>query len=94
MATLQQLIDQEKPIGKLGNYVYYWWRGQYKRRVYFLPVQPATPPQKIIWTKFKINVKRWQKSTQTVKDEYNLRAKDLPLSGFNLFMREKLLGPP
>lgn len=84
------LKEVNKPVGKLGNVVYYFWKNEYRSRAYIKPIQPGTPAQLARWNKFASGVTTWQSFTGIVKNVYNTRAKPLKMSGFNLFMREHM----
>ena len=76
--------------GKIATRVYYYWRGELRSRVYFIPVQPGTGDQLTWWNFFKAGVQDWQALAAGEKEQYNNRAKSFKFSGFNLFMREWL----
>lgn len=77
-----------KPVGKLGNFVYYFWGEDYLKRAYVKPVQPWTALQLTRAQKFRNGVMAWQALTVPQKEAYNVRADPLKMSGFNLFMSE------
>jgi hypothetical protein len=63
---------------------------EYFSRAYVVPVQPGTGQQRARWNKFKGGVVKWQNFSQAIKDQYNIEAKPLKISGFNLCMREHM----
>lgn len=84
------IIELTKPIGKIGNKVYYEVNGKYVERPYYIPNQPGTPAQVTRWNLFKAGVQGWQALTPAQKTTYNDRAVRFQFSGFNLYMREYL----
>ena len=84
--TSSYIPEYNKPGGKLGNYVYYFDRGVYRRRLYVKPIQPGTPTQKHRWSQFRNYVKKWQGLKQSEKNEWNRKAEDFRMSGFNYYI--------
>lgn len=79
-----------KPIGKLGNRVYYYINGVYTSRAYVIPNQPASNPQRTWWREMRTAVRQWQMLSSGEKEALNRRAKPFRYSGFNLYVSEYL----
>lgn len=79
-----------KLVGKLGPRVYYYDNGIRKSRSYFIPVQPGTISQTLLWDKFRAGVLLWQSLTPVQKKLLNDIATDFNISGFNLYMSRHL----
>jgi len=85
-----KLNQFNRPVGKLGNWVYYFVGETYTRRAYVKPVQPETIDQKKWWQQFRKNVNFWQSLNPDQKALYEKKATDFKMSGFNYFMHERL----
>lgn len=82
-----KLLELAKPVGKLGNRVYYFWRGDYRSRAYVIPVQPGTASQKKTWLRMKKKMKDWRMLNPPVQLYWNELAKPLQMSGMNLYLK-------
>jgi hypothetical protein len=89
-------------LGKPGDSDPYNVLGIYRRRPgpkgvkivrmdFYDPGPPTHPGQITAQEKFAAGVLAWQGLTQSEKNVYNERVKDLEMYGFNLFLREWML---
>jgi len=60
------------------------------RKRFYWPTNPRTEAQQAHRAIFSNGVEAWQALSEGEKDEYRELAKEKPLSGFNLFLREFL----
>jgi hypothetical protein len=74
------LTSGEKETGELYNI----------RKRFYWPTNPRTEAQQAWRATFSSGVEAWQALSEGEKDEYRELAKEKPLSGFNLFLREFL----
>ena len=77
-----------KPVGKLGNRVFYFVGEDYRSRAYVIPVQPGTAMQRTWWTKFRRAVRKWNTLQPWAKEEWNAKAVNYQMSGFNKFVSD------
>lgn len=77
-------------VGHLGDYVYYYVKKEFRKRIFFIPVQPGSPEQLLVWEKFRQGVLAWQSLSEAEKENWNKKAYRYRFEGFNLFMRKKL----
>lgn len=88
--TFEKIPEYNKPLGKLGNYVYYWNNGTYCKRLYVKPVQPGTLNQRKWWRRFEKCVRQYQGLNPVQKAEYERKAKPWKMSGFNYYIHEQI----
>lgn len=72
--------------GRLGNIVLYNRYDREYARVFVKPVNPNTMEQKKIRRTFGDAVRSWQELSGEVKHKYNMKARRLPMSGYNLYI--------
>ena len=58
---------------------------------FYIPTNPQTELQQANRQKLAAGVLAWQELSEEQKNEYRTKAKNLPLTGFNLFIREYML---
>jgi hypothetical protein len=61
------------------------------REPYYITKNPRTESQQDNRLKFADAIAGWQGLTEEQQNQYNIRAKGKPLSGYNLFLREFML---
>ncbi len=74
--------------GRLGNIVFYMRRGTQCCRVYIKPANPDTQAQKENRGRFAIAVMSWQGLPEPEKKNYAEKARNLNMSGYNLYISE------
>jgi hypothetical protein len=72
--------------GRVGSLVFYMNRGQAYARSYVIPRNPDTPAQRKRRALFADAVRAWQTIPEIQKDLWNLKARRLVMSGYNLFI--------
>ena len=72
----------------MDDVVFYVMNGRQYTHKYVKPKNPRTERQMRYRRAFGEVVKRWKDLPQEKKDEYNLRAENLSMTGFNLFVSE------
>lgn len=78
--------------GRLGNIIHYNVCGFQYARSYTIPRNPRTEKQQKQRKALAEKVKLWQDLPYEEKKIYNRQAKRKPLSGYNIFMSNSLLG--
>ena len=61
------------------------------KMAFYTPFNPQTEAQQAWRAIFAAGVSAWQALTESAKNIYRTRAEYLPLTGFNLYLREHLL---
>ena len=72
--------------GRMGNIVYYQWRGRDCARCFVMPRNPDTAAQRVVRGSFRDAVHAWQAMSPMEREEWNRQARHKPLSGYNLFL--------
>ncbi|HNX58641.1 MAG TPA: hypothetical protein PKK43_06060 [Spirochaetota bacterium] len=77
--------------GRVDDLVFYAYGGKQYARRYVVPKNPDTVVQKKSRRRFAEAVAAWQDLTDSSKESWNRRCRNLSLSGYNLFISEYLL---
>ena len=72
--------------GRIGNAVFYCRQNTQYVRSYVVPKNPDTPLQREARGNFAGAVKSWQQMTLEERYAYVRKARDLGMSGYNLFI--------
>ncbi|MFB3895924.1 MAG: hypothetical protein ACE14V_06435 [bacterium] len=75
--------------GKFRQKVYATRNGKTHIRKLTIPFDPKTPKQQEHRAKFKLISESWIHQPLSVKEEYNLRAKGLQITGYALYLQEE-----
>lgn len=86
MARIRLSSYLQSVSGRLGNIVYYNTNGKEYARVYTIPGNPDTEGQRAVRRTFGDAVKSWQMLPEDKKQNYNMKARRLPISGYNLYI--------
>lgn len=76
--------------GRTGKTVFYHRYGKTCIRLHVIPRNPDTEDQRTVRRSFAQAVKSWQGITQEKRDKFNRRARNLNMSGYNLYISEYL----
>lgn len=82
--TLNPVIQSIR--GRIGNTVFYNYREKTCARLYVIPRNPNTESQKKVRRTFADAVKAWQSMDPDEKYKFNRKARNLCMSGYNLFI--------
>ena len=72
--------------GRMGNLVFYRRHNTQCLRTYVIPRNPDTSAQKIVRNNFAEAVKSWQSMTPDEKYKFTRKARNLQMSGYNLYI--------
>ncbi len=72
--------------GRVGSLVFYESRGNQYIRRYVIPRNPNTPAQHSQRALFASAVFRWQHISESAKERWKTKARNIPMSGYNLFI--------
>lgn len=81
--------------GQVGHqYIYYWVKGEQRRRAYVIPTDPLTPRQRSKRAFFRMGMKYWNALSDEEKYFYEIKAKKSgkPLISYNYFLSLWLRG--
>lgn len=95
-------MDIRKRLGSFGDpdpdniYGIYQMRTRFGHRInvkekFYVPTNPQTVPQQANRQDFADAVVAWQGLSDSQKQVYNKRARTRHMSGYNLFLRQKML---
>jgi hypothetical protein len=73
--------------GKMGDLVYYQWRGIQCARKHIIPPNPRTVRQQAGRLAFASLCRKWRGLSDIEKREWSLRAKGLNMTGYNAFIK-------
>ena len=83
-ATLNPMF--KSIAGRIGSLVFYHCNDRQYMRRYVIPRNPDTPAQKDVRTRFAEAVTRWQALEAYKKNQWNMRALRMRMSGYNLYI--------
>jgi hypothetical protein len=76
--------------GRMGNRVYYLRNEKQCSRAHVMPANPRTKRQQQGRTRFAGLVTRWRSLGPSLKENWSRRARNLNMSGYNLFISENM----
>lgn len=74
--------------GRTGKTVFYSRYGRTCVRMHVIPRNPDTEAQRIVRRTFAMAVKSWQVMTLEQRDKFNRKARNMNMSGYNLYISE------
>lgn len=76
--------------GRMGGQVYYMRNGRICARKHVIPANPQTRAQQGGRTRFASAVRRWRSLDHRGRETWNRRARQMNMSGYNLFISREM----
>jgi hypothetical protein len=76
--------------GRMGGLVYYMRNGRIRVRKHVIPANPRTRSQQGGRTRFATAVRRWRALDDCAREPWNRRARQMNMSGYNLFISREM----
>ncbi len=76
--------------GRMGGQVYYMRNGRICARKHVIPANPRTRAQQGGRTRFATAVRRWRALDDRARETWNRRARQMNMSGYNLFISREM----
>ena len=92
MATVKLNPVLASISGAIGGMVFYTRYGKTISREWIIPPNPNTPAQQANRSRFRDAMASWRQLPDYEKDSYNRRAKNLGLTGHNLYISRYMKG--